>query len=163
MAIQWTNSTIVGFGGGWIAQQFYSPQLVASICEARLMYHSSWCALGTNSVRLMAPWGNVRSLADGLGKNSTGGGSCRTTKPWPWPSDIMAVGGRFWIPKVPWTCRRSSHAVLAHPGPLQRGRACWQPGSFGAQRSGASLPWQRQLFRDGRSCVRARLGTDGDQ
>jgi len=37
-----------------------------------LMYHSSWCVLGTNSVRLMAPWGNVRSLADGLGKNSTG-------------------------------------------------------------------------------------------
>ena len=49
------------------------PMGKLGIYKARLMYHSSWCALGTNSVRLTAPWGNVRSMADGLGKNSTGG------------------------------------------------------------------------------------------
>lgn len=38
-----------------------------------LVYHSIWGAVGTTSVHLKgAPWGNVRSVADGVGKNSTG-------------------------------------------------------------------------------------------
>lgn len=38
-----------------------------------LVYHSLWSSVGTVSVRLAGkPWGNVRSVADGVGKNSTG-------------------------------------------------------------------------------------------
>ena len=38
-----------------------------------LVYHSVWSAVSTVSVRLHgAPWGNVRSTADGVGRNSTG-------------------------------------------------------------------------------------------
>jgi len=38
-----------------------------------LVYHSGWSSLGTVSVRLGGrPWSNVRSVADGLGANSTG-------------------------------------------------------------------------------------------
>ena len=38
-----------------------------------LVYHSLWSSIGTVSVHLNgAPWGNVRSVADGLGANSTG-------------------------------------------------------------------------------------------
>jgi len=38
-----------------------------------LVYHSVWATVGTISVHLNGkPWGNVRSVADGLGKNSTG-------------------------------------------------------------------------------------------
>jgi hypothetical protein len=38
-----------------------------------LVYHSIWGSVGTTSVHLKgAPWGNVRSVADGVGKNSTG-------------------------------------------------------------------------------------------
>jgi len=38
-----------------------------------LVYHSIWGSVGTTSVHLKgAPWGGMRSMADGLGKNSTG-------------------------------------------------------------------------------------------
>eukprot|EP00931_Biecheleriopsis_adriatica_P116383 TRINITY_DN92025_c0_g1_i1.p1 TRINITY_DN92025_c0_g1~~TRINITY_DN92025_c0_g1_i1.p1 ORF type:complete len:491 (+),score=62.64 TRINITY_DN92025_c0_g1_i1:15-1487(+) len=38
-----------------------------------LVYHSLWGSIGTNSVRLGGlPWGNVRSVTDGVGKTSTG-------------------------------------------------------------------------------------------
>ena len=38
-----------------------------------LVYHSIWTSVGTVSVRLNGhPWGNVRSIADGVGANSTG-------------------------------------------------------------------------------------------
>jgi len=38
-----------------------------------LVYHSIWASVGTISVHLHSkPWGNVRSIADGVGKNSTG-------------------------------------------------------------------------------------------
>lgn len=38
-----------------------------------LVYNSLWTAISTQSVRLKgAPWGNVRSIADGVGANSTG-------------------------------------------------------------------------------------------
>jgi len=38
-----------------------------------LVYHSVWGSVGTISVNLKgAPWGGMRSVADGLGKNSTG-------------------------------------------------------------------------------------------
>lgn len=38
-----------------------------------LVYHSLWASVGTISVHLDSkPWGNVRSIADGVGKNSTG-------------------------------------------------------------------------------------------
>ena len=38
-----------------------------------LVYHSLWSSVATVSVRLGGkPWGNVRSIADGIGTNSTG-------------------------------------------------------------------------------------------
>ena len=38
-----------------------------------LVYHSLWASIGTVSVHLKGrPWGNVRSVADGVGANSTG-------------------------------------------------------------------------------------------
>jgi hypothetical protein len=38
-----------------------------------LVYHSLWTSVGTISVHLNGkPWGNVRSIADGVGANSTG-------------------------------------------------------------------------------------------
>ena len=38
-----------------------------------LVYHSLWSSVGTVSVRLGGkPWGNVRSIADGVDQNSTG-------------------------------------------------------------------------------------------
>ena len=38
-----------------------------------LVYHSTWASIGTISVHLHgSPWGNVRSIADGTGSNSTG-------------------------------------------------------------------------------------------
>ena len=38
-----------------------------------LVYNSLWTSIGTVSVRLEGkPWGNVRSVADGVGSNSTG-------------------------------------------------------------------------------------------
>eukprot|EP00746_Dinoflagellata_sp_MGD_P019683 gnl/MRDRNA2_/MRDRNA2_145766_c0_seq1.p1 gnl/MRDRNA2_/MRDRNA2_145766_c0~~gnl/MRDRNA2_/MRDRNA2_145766_c0_seq1.p1 ORF type:complete len:300 (+),score=37.77 gnl/MRDRNA2_/MRDRNA2_145766_c0_seq1:50-901(+) len=38
-----------------------------------LVYHSLWASVGTISVHLHGkPWGNVRSIADGVGENSTG-------------------------------------------------------------------------------------------
>lgn len=38
-----------------------------------LVYHSLWTSVGTISVHLNGkPWGNVRSVADGIGANSTG-------------------------------------------------------------------------------------------
>jgi len=40
---------------------------------ARLVYNSLWTSIGTISVHLNGkPWGNVRSVADGVGANSTG-------------------------------------------------------------------------------------------
>ena len=41
--------------------------------SARLVYNSLWTSVGTISVQLNGkPWGNVRSVADGVGANSTG-------------------------------------------------------------------------------------------
>ena len=41
--------------------------------SARLVYNSLWTSVGTISVHLNGkPWGNVRSVADGVGANSTG-------------------------------------------------------------------------------------------
>lgn len=38
-----------------------------------LVYNSLWTAVSTRSVRLQGkPWGNIRSIADGVGENSTG-------------------------------------------------------------------------------------------
>ena len=38
-----------------------------------LVYHSLWTSVGTISVHLRGkPWGNVRAVADGVGRNSTG-------------------------------------------------------------------------------------------
>jgi len=37
-----------------------------------LVYHAIWGSVGTHSVRLHQPWGNVRSVADGVGANSSG-------------------------------------------------------------------------------------------
>lgn len=56
-----------------------------------LAYHSTWSALTTRSVaRGGAPWGNVRSVADGLGSNSTGRLFLYLPTPDPSAADIRA-------------------------------------------------------------------------
>merc|ERR1711933_463570 len=38
-----------------------------------LVYHSTWASVGTISIQLEgAPWGSMRSVADGVGRNSIG-------------------------------------------------------------------------------------------
>jgi hypothetical protein len=50
------------------------PEWSETAARARwLVYHSLWTAVSTVSVRLGgSPWGNVRSIADGVGTDSTG-------------------------------------------------------------------------------------------
>lgn len=56
-----------------------------------LAYHSLWASVGTVSVHLHGkPWGNVRSVADGVGANSTGLPFLYVPTPDPTSIDIKA-------------------------------------------------------------------------
>lgn len=56
------------------ARALAPPEWNHTAARARwLVYHSRWTSVGTVSVRLNGkPWGNVRSMADGVGSHSTG-------------------------------------------------------------------------------------------
>jgi hypothetical protein len=78
----WPPSRVTEFSTDATALQMSTANLIVeeppswkhTAARARwLVYHSIWGSVGTTSVHLKgAPWGNVRSVADGLGKNSTG-------------------------------------------------------------------------------------------
>lgn len=57
-----------------IQGQVEPPPWNQTAARARwLVYHSVWGSVGTISVHLEgAPWGSMRSVADGVGRNSTG-------------------------------------------------------------------------------------------
>lgn len=81
-----------GAPGGGAADPRSPPAGSEAAKRARwLVYHAVWASLGTVSVRLKGrPWGNVRSVADGVGANSTGLPVLYLPTPDPTAADIEA-------------------------------------------------------------------------
>ena len=142
----------------------------------RLMYHSNWCALGTSSVRLKgAPWGNVRSLADGIGENSTGAAfwefcEVRLTRFLEYLFNSILHEYQEFRTSIhrdscAWNCMetmtfelRSSDVIFADPWSLQCGCACEPACRTSRERSRAAFSWQWLLQWDRRSHLCSWLG-----